>query len=186
MPLDQKIEAILFLKAEPVSIKKLADYSGSDKKSVIEALLALKIRLEASGLTLVFKDEEVMLGTKPELGEMLEKIYQDELKKDLSKASLETLSIILYKGAVGRGEIDWIRGVNSSFILRNLSIRGLIEKIPDPKDSRKNLYKPTFELLTHMGLSKIDDLPNFAEYNKLLTEETANVPTEGPNANEQS
>jgi len=61
---------------------------------------------------------------------------------------------------VARSDIDYIRGVNSSFILRNLLVRGLIEKIIDPKDSRKFLYRPTFETLSFMGVSSIGELPN--------------------------
>jgi DNA-binding MarR family transcriptional regulator len=51
----------------------------------------------------------------------------------------------------------------SSFTLRALSVRGLIEKIPDPKDSRKYLYKATFDLLTYLGLSTIAELPMYLE-----------------------
>ena len=79
----------------------------------------------------------------------------------MSKASLETLSIVLYKNGVTRALIDYIRGVNSSFTLRALLIRGLIEKIPDPKDNRRYIYKPTFDLLSFMGINKIEELPDY-------------------------
>jgi segregation and condensation protein B len=75
--------------------------------------------------------------------------------KDLGKAGLETLSIILYQGPISRAEIDYIRGVNSNFILRNLLIRGLIERVENPHDQRSFLYKPTLELISYLGLSKI-------------------------------
>jgi segregation and condensation protein B len=81
----------------------------------------------------------------------------------LTKSSLETLSIVLYKNGVSRSEIDYIRGVNSSFILRNLIVRGLIEKITDPKDSRRLLYRPTFDALSFMGITSIEQLPNYSE-----------------------
>ncbi|MBI2099909.1 MAG: SMC-Scp complex subunit ScpB, partial [Candidatus Vogelbacteria bacterium] len=73
------------------------------------------------------------------------------------------LTIVLYKGPLTRAEIDYIRGVNSSFILRHLSIRGLVERIPNPKDARSFLYRPTFDLFQHLGLSKIEELPEYGE-----------------------
>ena len=81
--------------------------------------------------------------------------------KDLSKATLETLSIVLYKNGATRAEIDYIRGVNSTFSLRALSVRGLVEKIQDPSDNRRFIYKPTFELLSFMGVTKVEELPEY-------------------------
>ena len=71
----------------------------------------------------------------------------------------KTLSIILYKNGVKRSEIDYIRGVNSSFILRALSIRGLVDKVVDPDDNRRFIYKPSFDLLSFMGVTSIKELP---------------------------
>lgn len=101
---------------------------------------------------------------------MLEQIKKEELNKDLSKASLETLSIILYKNGAPRSLIDYIRGVNSNFILRALSIRGLVEKVNDPKDNRRYIYKPTFELLSYMGVTSIEELPDYENVLKNLSE----------------
>ena len=93
---------------------------------------------------------------------MIEKLTKEELVKDLAVRS-ETLSIIIYQGPLSRAEIDYIRGVQSNFILRNLMIRGLVEKIPNPKDQRSFLYKPTFEFLSYLGVTKIEEMPQFAE-----------------------
>jgi len=168
MTLDQKIEAVLFLKGEPVSVKKLAELLEVTGEEIEASLEILTDRIKEGGLNLVIKGNEIMLGTRPELGPLLEKIHKEEIAKDLSKASLETLSIILYKAGTTRSEIDWIRGVNSSFILRNLLIRGLIERTTHPSDSRKYLYQPTFELISFLGLSRIEDLPEFTETKAVL------------------
>ena len=112
---------------------------------------------------LLEKDNEISLGTAPELSDLIENLQKEELNKELSKASLETLSIILYKNGANRSEIDYIRGVNSSFTLRALSIRGLIEKITDPKDNRRFIYKPSFELLSYMGIKSVEELPDYSE-----------------------
>lgn len=107
------------------------------------------------------KEKSVMLATAPEVSGVIEKVRKEELSRDIGKAGIETLSVILYKGPVARSEIDYIRGVNSTFILRNLLIRGLIERISNPKNQRSFLYKPTFELLSFLGISSIEELPKF-------------------------
>ena len=89
--------------------------------------------------------------------------------KDLGKAGLETLSIILYRGPATRRDIDYIRGVNSQFILRNLLIRGLVEKIQNPDDQRTFFYKPTFQLLSYLGIGKLEDLPEYLTMKNDLT-----------------
>lgn len=163
MNLEQKIEAILFWKGEPISRKKLSEVLNVGHLELNEVIEKLKENLQNRGVALVENDEEVMLGTASEYSKLIEDLQKEELDKDLSKASLETLSIILYKNGVSRAEIDYIRGVNSSFTLRALSIRGLIEKTTDAKDSRKYIYKPSFELLSFMGVKSVEELPDYGE-----------------------
>jgi segregation and condensation protein B len=76
-------------------------------------------------------------------------------------AGLETLSIVLYLGPVSRSEIDYIRGVNSNFILRNLLMRGLVERIEHETDKRSLKYRPTFELLSFLGIGSVEELPEY-------------------------
>ncbi len=167
MNLSATIEAILFFKAEPLTIKKLAELTNQPEETVQQALGELKQTLQGRGIALLEKDNTVILGTAPEVSGLIESIIKEELNKDLGKAGLETLAIVLYKGPVSRAEIDYIRGVNSSFILRNLTVRGLVEKINKEGDNRTFLYRPTFELLAHLGLTSVTDLPN---YNTFLAE----------------
>jgi len=162
MNIDAKIEALLFYKAEPLSVKKLAQMLEVKESEVKEGLSVLEAKLEGRGITLMFKDNEVMLGTHSEMGKMIESLVKDELSKDVGKAGLETLSVILYRGPIAKSRIDYVRGVNSGFILRNLLVRGLIEKVANPKDQRASLYRPTFELLSYLGVSRVEDLPEFA------------------------
>lgn len=163
MNLDQKIEAILFWKGEPMSAKKLGVALDVEEEKIIEAVPLLKEKLQGRGIALIEKDAEYMLVASGEASELIEKLAKEELNKDLGKASLETLSIILYQGPVKRSELDYIRGVNSQFILRNLLVRGLIEKIPDPKDGRTFIYKPSFELLSHLNVSSVSEMPEYQE-----------------------
>lgn len=170
MELESKIEGLLFYKGEDVSVKKLAELLKVGEKDIEESLKKLEQSLSGRGLVLVRKDDSVVLGITSELSSLIESIRKDEIAKELSKASLDTLSIILYKGEVSRSEIDYIRGVNSSFILRNLIVRGLIERIADPKDSRRLLYRPSFDTLSFMGITSINQLPNYDEVRNQLQE----------------
>ncbi len=168
--LESKIEGLLFYKGEDVQIKKLAELLNVSQDEVEEALKKLEQSLAGRGLVLVRKDDSVVLGITSALSSLIESIRKEEITKELSKASLETLSIVLYKNEVPRSEVDYIRGVNSSFILRNLLVRGLIEKIIDPKDSRRFLYRPTFDTLSFMGITNISQLPNYNEVKAQLQE----------------
>lgn len=163
MNLEQKIEAVLFWKGEPIKVKKLAEVLKVSAEETENALANLAQSLESRGIGLLRNDDEITLGTKSELSPLIEELQKEELNKSLSKAALETLSIILYKNGSHRAYIDYVRGVNSSFTLRALSVRGLIEKVPDPKDSRRYIYKPTFELLAYMGVQDVRDLPAYEE-----------------------
>jgi segregation and condensation protein B len=171
MNLKNKIESYLFFKGEPVSVKSLAKVFDVGEEELQNALEELKESLSGRGVVLMQLDgDKVTLGTHPEMSEFFKELRKEELSKDLSKASLETLSIILYKEGVSRADIDYIRGVNSSFILRNLSVRGLIERELDKSDSRKYVYKPSFELLSFMGVTERKELPRFEEVQQKLQE----------------
>ncbi len=161
MELPKAISAILFYQAEPTTVKRLAELLKRTEGEVRDALLTLESTLASTGLRLVQNDDAVTLGTAPEASALIEAITKEELSKDLSKAALETLAIVLYKGPITRSEIDYIRGVNSTFILRNLLVRGLVEKVENPNDQRSFLYKSTFQLLEYMGIAKIDELPDY-------------------------
>lgn len=172
--LDKIIEATLFFKGEPVGKKKLAEILDAEKDEIEEALKILERKLSDRGIVLVRTDDDVALGTSGDVSEVIEKISKEELEGDIGRAGLETLSIIVYRGPVSRSGIDHIRGVNSSFILRNLMIRGLVERMPDPKDQRSFLYKPTLSLLSYLGISSVDKLPEYSRMNDIIS----NIPAE--------
>lgn len=195
MNLEHSIEALLFWKGEPISLKELIKSLSTPGVKVTEvqiheALIALSENLKGRGIVLLAnEDQEYMLGTSAEASSLIEKLTKEELARDLGKASLETLSIILYRGPIKRSEIDYVRGVNSTFILRNLLIRGLIEKKPAPDDNRTSIYNPSFKLLSYLGVNKISDLPNFeavkAELEKFKNEQDIEERGEGENKNSE-
>ena len=168
MNLSNTIEAILFWKGEPVEIKELSKLCSVSDEEIKLGISALDLNLKNRGVTLIKTDDSIMLATATEASLIIENLHRDEINKDLGKAGLETLAIVLYKHPISRREIDYIRGVNSAFIVRNLLIRGLIEKIEDTENKRNFLYKPTINTISFLGLSSIADLPDYEETLKLI------------------
>ena len=159
MDLSQKLEGVLFYKATPMKKKVLLKLFDVSTEEIQNASQVLKSRLEHGGIRLLETESDLQLVTAPELDTLLEGVRKEELKRDIGKAGAETLAIVLYKGPVSRAEIDRIRGVNSSFILRNLLIRGLVERGTEKNIS---LFSVTPTLLASMGISNKIELPNYA------------------------
>lgn len=159
--LEKKIEAVLFLKAEPVRVSFLSKHLKVKDADITSALSLLEQHLEGRGVRVIYKEDKVMLGSAPEFGELLAEIIKAELTEELSRAALETLTLVLYRGPINKSNIDFIRGVNSQFILRNLLVRGLIERVAHETDKRVLLYRATFELLQHLGITRTSDLPEY-------------------------
>ena len=169
MKLPAIIEAILFYKGEPVSILDLSKIVEKSEDEIRIALTELEIDLTDRGVRLVMSGVEVSLGTNPELSSLIEKIETKNREyEEPSKAALETLSVILYRGPLAKAEIDYLRGVNCYFTLRHLLSRGLVSKIPDQNSSGGYLYQSTPELLSHLGVGKDKELPNYSILNETL------------------
>ncbi|MCL4405988.1 MAG: SMC-Scp complex subunit ScpB [Patescibacteria group bacterium] len=167
--LEAKIEAVLFIYGEPVKISALAKMVGTDESQIKEAVGRLKARLESeeSGLFIVESDERIQLATKPVFGKIIEEIVKAEIKEDLTPAAQETLSIIAYLGPISRPDIDYVRGVNSSFILRSLLVRGLVERNPSARKLSSFDYKLSFDALKQLGVSKESELPEYGHYREI-------------------
>lgn len=172
--LEEHIEAVLFWRGDPMSISAIAKITGAEKPEIETALKSLKTKLGSRGIVLIEHDNEYTLGTNPESAKLIEKVRTEELSKDLGKASLETLAIILYQGPIRRTEIDYIRGVNSNFILRNLLIRGLVERKADKTDSRTSVYTPSLELLRFLGITHVSELEDFEHVKNAILEFKSN------------
>ncbi len=157
------LEALLFAVGDPVEKKRLAKLLGVTDEQIEVMLSALGDSLEGRGIALVETATEVELRTSPLAAPLLKKLREDELARDLGKGSLETLAVIAYQTGATRGEIDWVRGVNSSASLRTLLMRGLIESREDPMDKRRVRYSLTTEALAHLGIKSAAELPRGAE-----------------------
>ncbi len=165
-----ELEALLFSYGEPLEIKKIAKVLGRNEDEIKQAIGKLEGSLisENRGVRIVKSEEKVQLATKPEFYPVIEGMVKDEFKEELSPASVEALSIVAYLGPISRPQIDYYRGVNSSFILRSLLMRGLVDKVSDPNRPGIPLYRASFDLIKYLGLSKIDDLPEFDKYRDIL------------------
>jgi len=161
--MEQKIESILFYKNEPVALGDLSLWLETPESEVLEGLQALSRSLGGRGIVLLENRRQYSLVTSTDSSPLIQKIVKEELSKDLSGASLETLAVILYKSPVTRKEIEYIRGVNVSFSLRNLLLRGLIEKVSSKLDERIYLYTPSLDALKYLGITKVEDLPGYSE-----------------------
>lgn len=163
LDVSARVEALLFFKGEVVTTHFLAEALGISEDEARGGLAALEQKLIGRGIVLVRNGDEAELRTAPAMGQAIETLIKEELNKDLGKAGLETLAIVLYRGPIARSEINYIRGVNSNHILRALLVRGLIEKVDEGKESatRSTIYRPTFDLLSYMGVSKVEDLPEY-------------------------
>jgi segregation and condensation protein B len=173
------LEALLFIHGEPLTYKKIGsvlNVSPGDLDALIEQLKE-KLTAEDRGLQLVLDKEKIQLATKPQFNPILEGFVKEEISEDLSPASVEALSIIAYLGPISRARLEYLRGVNSIVILRSLMIRGLVERFPDPERSSGFLYRGTFDLMKHLGITEKTDLPDYEKFQELLKVFDANSQT---------
>ena len=170
--LSAAVEALLFIYGEPVEIKKISKTLKVKESEVEGALKNLwdDAAREERGIFLFRKEDSVQLVTKPQFAELMQSIIKEDMQENLSPAGLETLSIAAYAGPISRSEIEYIRGVNSSFTLRNLLLRGLIERSPDPQRANAYVYKASMDFLAHLGLSKIEELPEFSKFQEIVNQ----------------
>lgn len=165
------LEAALFHFGEVVTVKKLGEILEVKEDIVKMALKDLQAEYTGNpkrGLMLFFDGEKAELVTKPELSLISQKIAKDDLREELTPAALETLSVIAYLGPLSRARIDYVRGVNSTFTLRSLQLRGLIERHESRKQGGFYEYAISFDFLKHLGVDSVQKLPDFEKYRAVL------------------
>ncbi|HMO78586.1 MAG TPA: SMC-Scp complex subunit ScpB [Candidatus Paceibacterota bacterium] len=164
--IQKQIESILFWKGEPVTFSELSKILKRSPEEIKQNIALLSESRKNSGINLIYNETEAVLMTSPQNSEIINNLQKEELSKDLSKAAIETLTIILYRGPISRSKIDYIRGVNSQFIIRNLLVRGLIIKTQDPNDDRIFLYQASTETLAHLGINNTKEIPEYQKVNQ--------------------
>lgn len=158
----QQLEAILFVLAKPVSYSKLAQWVGLTAEEVKTTLqqYAQQTAQAKRGIQVTLTATEAQLTTAPEAHDVVSQVVKDERSGELTKPSLETLAIIAYRSPVTKAELEAIRGVNCSLIIRNLLIRGLITETLD-KTKGIEVYDITPEYLQLLGVQTVADLPDY-------------------------
>ncbi|MBI2175501.1 MAG: SMC-Scp complex subunit ScpB [Parcubacteria group bacterium] len=163
-----RIEAILFHSGESLSLSQIAHIAESGEEEAHTALVHLEETLKNRGIRLVRHDRAFQLAVAPEQSGTITRLAKEELEAKLTRAAVETLAVIMYRNPVSKSEIDYIRGVNSAMILRNLMMRGLMDREPHPVDRRAFIYKPSLDLLRFLGVANQEELPDYTQTRKLL------------------
>ncbi len=169
------VEGLLFLSGEDGLT--LEDISKVIEKDIDEVKIIIKelyndYNNESRGIQIEFLGNHFKLTTKKEHKEFYKKLTIDDENSILSQSALETLAIIAYNAPLTRIDIDNIRGVNSSYVVRKLLLKGLIEEVGrSDAPGRPRLYNITPRFLDYFGLGSIEELPKLEEKQEIIDNE---------------
>jgi segregation and condensation protein B len=169
----QYIEAILFVAAEPVAVGQLAKTLELSADAVEDALEQLREQCAQRGVRLQRTGEHVQLVTAPEAATMVGRFLGVERTARLSNAALEVLAIIAYRQPLTRAQIEAVRGVDSSGVVRALLARDLVAEVGRLEAvGRPILYGTTGEFLRQFGLTSLSDLPSIEGFDRSVSAES--------------
>ncbi len=156
-------EATLFLSGKPLTwrqISRTCSCSVDDARALVSELAARRNTSE-NGVHVVTSDDGAQLATNPAFADALASQSDEDADGELTRPSLETLTIIAYRGPVTKPEIEAIRGVNCSLILRNLLVRGLVDETDDTIKMQP-VYTLSLDAMRFLGLHDATELPDYA------------------------
>lgn len=157
------VEGLLFVSGEEgLSLEKICEIIEKTKEETSKIIKELYNDYENfdRGMHIEFLGNKFKLTTKVEHKDFYKKLIKEEQNSILSQSALETLAIIAYNGPITRIDIDEIRGVNSSYVVRKLLLKGLIEDVGRSDVAGKPIiYNVTSKFLDHFGLGSIEELP---------------------------
>lgn len=162
------IESILFVASRPLTVNELNRIVNQKKEDVdqcLETLFQEYKEDEKKGLKIIKNNKEWQMVTNPVYSQFVGKFLKQEVNQELTPASLETLSIIAYRGPIERDELEKIRGVNCSIILRNLLIKGLIIE----EDKEKQIYNVSLDFIKQLGINDLEELPDYDKLNEKIS-----------------
>ena len=170
MSLKAQLESLLFISPKALSLKELASLTKVKSGEVEAALqeLSQSYQAQVSGFQLISNNSSYQLTTSAENSALIQDFLKDETSGELTQPSLEALTVIAYRGPVSKLELERVRGVNCSLIIRNLLLRGLIEENFD-KQKNENYYSVSLEFIRFLGLRQVSELP---DYDRLHQEPT--------------
>lgn len=169
------LEGLLFVVGEEgLTFDQIEDVLDIDEKESKDLVKQLKsdYEEESRGLRIDFLGNKFKITTKFEHKEYYQKLIENPTTNTLSQAALETLAIIAYNEPITRIEVDKLRGVSSSQMVRKLVAKGFIKEIGrSDLPGRPILYETTSEFLDYFGLPSIKALPDMSEFMKDLEPE---------------
>jgi segregation and condensation protein B len=167
MSIKSKIESLLFISAKPMTVKQLSDLINKDAKEIKAAgdELVEDYKNNNKGIQIIKNGSKYQMVSSPDNAKLVQALIKDETTGELTRPSLETLTIIAYRGPISKIDLDRIRGVNCALILRNLLLRGLIESKHDKK-KKENYYNITFDFIRYLGNNDIRELPDYERLHK--------------------
>jgi segregation and condensation protein B len=167
MSLKSQIESLLFIAAKPLSLNDLNKILSKDKKEIEKALIELRdiYHKNESGLQIIEQGKKYQMVSSADNAKLVQKYLEDETSGELSQASLEALTIIAYRGPISKTELERIRGVNCSLILRNLLLRGLIEE-KNSASGEDKIYSVSLDFIRFLGIENIKQVPDYERLNK--------------------
>ena len=163
-----KIESLIFASPKPLSLKWLYNFvvKNDDKlpreefDQAIENLKS-KYNVPESGVQIIQSGDDIQMVTNAAASDLVKKFLKEDMTGELTPASLETLTVVAYRGPIAKSELEQIRGVNCSLIIRNLLIRGLI--VGDEGVGNGQIYyRVTVDFLKYLGLNFAAELPDYA------------------------
>ena len=167
--IEEKVEAIIFLAKEAVTVQELAQFYAMENFEMEEGLYNLKEKRKNSGINLKIEDGAVYLVSNPLFGFDVKRFFNSEMKlKKLSRSAMEILAIIAYKGPVTKAEIEQIRGAGSDKTMANLLERKLIYIFGKKKSiGTPNLYEVTEDFYSYLNIHGREELPGSEQFQKI-------------------
>ena len=170
--LKSKIESLLFIANHPFKKRQLSKILEVDQSQVEEEIknLISQYNLPSSGIIIIDNGEEVEMTTSPKNAGLIKGFLKKEINKELTPASLETISIIAYRGPISEEELSELRGVNCAIIIRHLLMKGLvIEKEDPPTGGGKILYQASLDFIRQLGINSLEELPDWQKLNRNIS-----------------
>jgi len=178
--LKNQLESILLVTSKPITVQKLSEIIKVKAQDIRNELEVLVEEYQDRGINLLINNDKVQFVSSPQNTDLVKTYLKDDITGELTDPSIETLTIIAYRQPITKAELEQIRGVNCSLILRNLMIRGLVEA-EYSKDKAVTVYSATLEFLKHLGIASVKELPDFEKLNsdenlnKLFSQEVSQV-----------
>lgn len=165
----QTLQALLYAHGGELKKRDLLSLLAIEHEGLDALVHELRSILAGQGLEVFETETTLSLRTAREYSAPIEALQKHDTHKDIGAASLEVLAIVLYSTHASRAHIDYMRGVNSSGTLRQLVLRGLLERTKATGDNRSWVYTATPELLAHIGIHSSDELPEHEALHKALS-----------------